>query len=920
MEKYQKGQDMLNLNKSATPTYPLLGLLLTLPDLAGAEDYYVKSKGYRVEPLPDPPAYVRNLSRTQFEQFRDVDWLDVGLDFRTRYEYRENDLRPWTDTSSGAPVTRYRDRPDNLWLLRTRAYLGVKDILDPLRFAVEMEDARSYNGLYERSDADVNEFELIQGYAELYFNHALGHNRPISLRAGRMHFEQLDRRLIGNNEFRNTTNNFEGFRLHFGKKQNTWDFDTFALQPVKRLKYEFDRPEEKTWFYGGILSLRRWSDIVTIQPYFLGRSVDGEPFNPVAADRVNDRNVLAPGLRVYSVIPNSGFDFAANINKQFGDSGITRTIDGQLVQVMGNHAALAYSLELGYSFDQDWKPRLSGYYGFGTGDRDPNEPLRRDEFTGVTMSTNFLKKTLNKLIPFRVRQAHHERNQLLAVRPEPVEGLNQSFLKSTPHPSLVGLLAIGLFFAAGNGVLAAEKKKYRRPPFSVFSSQMPDALLDFDVHEKPVWNLHDALDLPQWLSLSVEQRTRYETMDGQFRAGSVGGDQQIALQTGAWLQASLGAFRLGGEFLDARAVGADSGSWINNTHANTADFLQGYLAWADPDLLHSGIGAEVIAGRQTLNFGSRRLAARNAFRNTINSFTGGRLRLLDDDRWQLNAFVTMPLQRLPTATDDILNDVHEFDEAATHTLFSGAFLEWYELPLGINAEVYLYHLDEGDAADNPTRNRRYFTPGLRLYLLPATGEADFQWETIGQFGTVRASAAATDSRDLTHKAWFQHINAGYSFDAPWSPRLALKYDYASGDENPDDHNSGRFDTLYGARRFDYGPTGMYGAFARSNINAPGYVIQVAPRPGVQVVLNHQAFWLASDTDSWTTADLRDRTGATDNFIGHQTDLSLRWDINSSLNVETGWTRLFKGEFAQQAALAPDPTDIDYFYVGSMLRF
>ena len=35
-----------------------------------------------------------------------------------------------------------------------------------------------------------------------------------------------------------------------------------------------------------------------------------------------------------------------------------------------------------------------------------------------------------------VRQAHHERNQTLTVRPEPVEGLNQSFLND-PRNSLV---------------------------------------------------------------------------------------------------------------------------------------------------------------------------------------------------------------------------------------------------------------------------------------------------------------------------------------------------------------------------------------------------------------------------------------------------------------------------------------------------
>ncbi|AEJ01683.1 NAD-dependent glycerol-3-phosphate dehydrogenase domain protein [Nitrosomonas sp. Is79A3] len=40
-----------------------------------------------------------------------------------------------------------------------------------------------------------------------------------------------------------------------------------------------------------------------------------------------------------------------------------------------------------------------------------------------------LKETLIKLITFMVRQAHHERNQYITVRPEPVEGLDQSLLK-----------------------------------------------------------------------------------------------------------------------------------------------------------------------------------------------------------------------------------------------------------------------------------------------------------------------------------------------------------------------------------------------------------------------------------------------------------------------------------------------------------
>jgi hypothetical protein len=486
----------------------------------------------------------------------------------------------------------------------------------------------------------------------------------------------------------------------------------------------------------------------------------------------------------------------------------------------------------------------------------------------------------------------------------------------------IGLISVSAGLLSHSGPLhaAAEKKSYTRPPFAAFSSQMPDALLGSSKYEKPVWNLHDALDLPEWLSLSLEQRTRYETMDGSFRAGSKGGDQQIPLQTGLWLEAHSEHWRLGGEFLDARQFGSDEGSAINNTHVDEADFIQGYLAWSDQNALNSGLGVEAIAGRQTLNFGSRRLIARNAMRNTINSFDGFRVRVVDYNHWQFNAFVTKPVGRYPNDSEQLLDHFHSFDEPEEQAWFSGGFLEVYDLPGKINAELYLYHLDEGDRKRSQTRNRRYFTPGMRFYIKPAKGKFDFQSETIGQFGTVRATTAASDGKDLDHSAWYQHLDIGYTFEIPWSPRFALHYDYASGDHDPNDDKDQQFDTLYGARRFEFGPTGIYGAFARSNINTPGYRIGFNPHRTVQAFISHRFFWLAEDKDSWTTARLRDRTGNTDSFIGQQIELAARWDFNSSLNFESGWAHLFKGAFAKETAGAPDNKDVDYFYVQSQFRF
>ncbi len=431
--------------------------------------------------------------------------------------------------------------------------------------------------------------------------------------------------------------------------------------------------------------------------------------------------------------------------------------------------------------------------------------------------------------------------------------------------------------------------------------------------------------LPEWLTLNVEHRTRYETMDGCFRGGCRGGDQQIPLQTDVFLEARWNGFRLGGEFLDSREFGADQGSGINTNAVDDADFIQGYLAYSDQNINYSGLGGEIIAGRQTLNFGSRRLVARNVFRNTINSFTGARIHLTNYTGWRLNVFTAMPVLRLPTEETQLLDNRQQWDEEDTQTWFSGAFLEVFDIAWNINGELYLYHLDESDRPNNATRNRRYFTPGFRFYSKPSPGTFDFQTETIGQFGTVRGSSKETDGLNMDHAAWMQHVDAGFTLDHPWSPRLGFEWDYASGDKNPNDNHDQRFDTLYGARRFDFGPTGIYGAFARSNINSPGYRITVNPRSAVQLGLSHRAFWLASDTDAWTTTGsgssaLRDKSGKTSNYVGQQLELTARYDFNSSLNLETGWTHLFKGDFTKNAPNAPDGKDIDYFYVQSILRF
>lgn len=312
--------------------------------------YFRPSSSYSTQPESDPPRYVRNLSKTGIEAFKDITWLDVGLDHRTRYEFRSNDIRR-TDL-----------RLDQPFLLRSRAYVGIKEILDPVRGAVEFQDSRRYNGDFPHDDRDFNDYELIQAYGELYFKNALGEDdrkqqRPVRLRVGRMAYEALDRRLIGRNEWRNTTNTFEGFRLNLGQEANDWEVDLWAYQPVKRLLTEFDQRIENQWFYGAIGHWRKWSDIITLQPYYMGLTQDGSKTGQI------DRHIHAPALRGYGKIGDTGLDFDFNLIYQFGRNGTQE------------HEAHAYLTEVGYTLKHSWKPRISAFYGYASGDRNPNDDV-----------------------------------------------------------------------------------------------------------------------------------------------------------------------------------------------------------------------------------------------------------------------------------------------------------------------------------------------------------------------------------------------------------------------------------------------------------------------------------------------------------------------------------------------------------------
>ncbi len=435
------------------------------------------------------------------------------------------------------------------------------------------------------------------------------------------------------------------------------------------------------------------------------------------------------------------------------------------------------------------------------------------------------------------------------------------------------------------------------------------------------WRLATAADLPPWLHLSGSHRTRYETLGGQFRAARDGGDQMLALRTIILTELRGEALRAGIEIIDSRAFLDDSGSPLSTTMINPAELLQGYLAWSRDDVLLAGDHSELRAGRLTLDVGSRRLVARSLYRNTINTFTGVEWRWSDAQGRSLQAFYTLPVNRKPNTFDALHDNRIEFDEEDTEVRLWGLHYDLALMPGGHRGDVYLLGLNEADADGRPTRNRELYTPGLRLYRPHAPGRVDYLVEAALQFGESRQTTAATDRRDLDHLAHFEHVEIGYTWAHAWSPRLKAEFDYASGDDSPTDGDNDRFDPLFGARRFEFGPTGIYGPFARSNLLSPGLRLHAAPLANVRLMLAWRGFWLASARDAWTTTGLRDPSGATGSFIGQQVEMRLRWEVvPGNYRFEAGAACLVDGEFMRDAPASPRQGDALYGYTQFLMRF
>ena len=409
-----------------------------------------------------------------------------------------------------------------------------------------------------------------------------------------------------------------------------------------------------------------------------------------------------------------------------------------------------------------------------------------------------------------------------------------------------------------------------------------------EVTEPGPESLREFLGTPPWLIYGVTQRTRYESLQGRWRAGEEGSDQQIALRTRLFfgIRDILDPLRFSVELQDSRVYLTDAGSLVTTSQVNETDIQQLHVDLATKRVFGWNQPSVLSFGRLNLDLGRRRWIARNNFRNTTQSFDGVHWRVGDERKWHVRAFLTRPVEIFQTRLDPI-------GPASPNTLwgvYAGS-----RLTQRLTLEGYYFGHRSRDAY------RDFEMVGVRVTNPGGEGRWEFELESAYQFGDISPEGRFE---------FFQHAEAGYTFVSMWKPQVLLRFDYASGGLDP----------LYGARSFEFVPSGIFQPFERSNIISPGLRGMVQPRERLSLLAQYRAWWLADATDPWVGSGLQDPTGSSGRFLGQTIELRLRWGLIANVFLQVGYVHAAWGSYLERVPGGQGLPASDYGYVQTEFMF
>jgi len=332
---------------------------------------------------------------------------------------------------------------------------------------------------------------------------------------------------------------------------------------------------------------------------------------------------------------------------------------------------------------------------------------------------------------------------------------------------------------------------------------------------------------------------------------------------------------------------------------NEADLLNLFIDLKLADL--GGQPAYIRGGRQELLFGAQRLISPLDWANTRRTFQGVRA-FRQTEKWDFDLFWAQP----------VIPNIGKFDSVDNNQNFAGAWATVRPKP-GRAIDAFYLMLDNTNTVtqlDIPRGNFTRHTFGGRY--AGAVENFLFDIEAAMQLGSQ-------NGRDIV--AGMSTVGAGYNFkDAPLAPTVWAYYDYASGG-NPVSGTAHTFNQLFAFGHYYLGWVDQVG---RQNIHDLNFHLYLYPAKWLTTWLQFHSFWLADNRDALYNAGgipiRRDPTGAAGSHVGEELDFVLNFHLTKHLDLLTGYSYLWGGEFLRNTASATNAVDTSLFFLQASYRW
>lgn len=287
----------------------------------------------------------------------------------------------------------------------------------------------------------------------------------------------------------------------------------------------------------------------------------------------------------------------------------------------------------------------------------------------------------------------------------------------------------------------------------------------------------------------------------------------------------------------------------------------------------------IRAGRQEMAYGVHALVTYAETPNIRQTFDGLRLTLNGQGGRTLDAFAMRTVRH---------EDGNFDDKSDNNTRFYGLYASLPQAQVtGIDLYAMGLERKQRPLLGTLGREKRY-TLGTRLF--GRHDGYDWSWDFMHQRGHFAGQSI---------RAWGIWSESGYTFDQAWKPRLAMRLDLSSGDDDPTDGRAETFDPHF-PRGGVYGEAGLTNP---ANLLLAGPMLAFSPRHDLRIEPAIFKHWRQSSADAIYLPGMQVVPGSTavgGRDIGTNYRLNARWTPTANLTLDLDYQYFKAGSVVRSA--------------------